>query len=281
MDQILFNYEGLSISAKDIRESLLRMGASACDVLYVHSSTNFGFPNLSLGRSGILEALANILYSLDVSTLIMPTYTFSFCNGETFDCQKSSSSMGALNEYLRTKHQWMRSCDPLMSNILYGRERVFITSIGKQSIGQQCTFDLLTRSNLNVKFLFLGPRMHECFTYMHYLEHIMEVPYRYNFKFKGAIVNNEKKYEDEFELFIRDEGVKAGGGAKIYENMLIESGLAKFKKFGLGSVSIVDLAAARNLYIDLLKQSPNFFIEEIYRSPIRPNNFKTRKMVAL
>ena len=130
----LFKYGTELIAASDLERVLRSLEADQCDVLYIHSGMSFGLPNLQLGRMAVLEHLADIFYRLDVPTLLLPTYTFSFCNAEIFDRENSVSSMGALNEYLRVKHNWLRSCDPLMSNIAYGKEKSFITEIGKNSV---------------------------------------------------------------------------------------------------------------------------------------------------
>ncbi len=281
MDDFLFKHDGRVISSSVLRRILRELQADQCDVLYIHTGMQFGLPNLQLGRSGVLEAIAEVLYGLDVPTLIMPSYTFSFCDGQAFDLAKSASSMGALNEYMRVRHQWMRSCDPLMSNILHGEERGLLTQIGKQSVGRGSTFDLLSNLNAEVKFLFLGPRIHDCFTYMHYLEAIKQVPYRYDFTFSGSIIDGNRHYEDQYTLYIRDEGVQAGGGANIYENMLIERGVAGFEHVGGGAITVVDLDSARSLYLELLEMSPNFYIEEVFVKPVRPTLFAQRKMVAL
>jgi len=281
LENYLFKNQGQLFSASDLQDTLRHLGADECDVLYIHTGMQFGLPNLQLGRSVVLEAMAQVLYGLGVSTIIMPSYTFSFCGGHEFDREKSVSSMGALNEYMRTRHHWMRSCDPLMSNILFGQERGLLTEIGKNSVGLGSTFDLLSSLNAKVKFLFLGPRIHDCFTYMHYLEAIKQVPYRYDFTFNGSIIDGERHYEDEFKLYIRDEGVQAGGGAKIYENMLIERGLARFQRVGGGAITVVDLDSARSLYFELLEMSPSFYIEEVFSKSVRSNTFASRKMVAL
>lgn len=281
MKQNLFNYGNQEINEEDIYKTLLSFGADQCDVLYIHTGLNFGLPNLKLRRKDLLEFLANILYKLNVPTMIMPCYTFSFCNEEIFNIYETKSSMGALNEYLRTEHHWERSHDPLMSNILYGKEQHFVKDIGKNSVGEGSTFDLLAKSGLKVKFLFFGPRVHDCFTYMHYLEAVEQVPYRYNFDFEGTIIDGENVYNDKYTLFIRDNGVEAGGGAKIYENILIERQLAKFTWLGGGAITVLDLKSAQKTYLDLLRESPNFYIEEVYNSPTRPKTFKKRKMVAL
>jgi aminoglycoside 3-N-acetyltransferase len=281
MKQHLFNYGKQEINEEDILKTLLSFETDKCDVLYIHTGLQFGMPNLKLKRKEILESLANILYKLNVPTLIMPSYTFSFCNEEIFNISETKSSMGTLNEYLRTEHHWKRSHDPLMSNILYGEEQHFINDIGKNSVGDGSTFDLLAKSDLKVKFLFLGPRVHDCFTYMHYLEAVEQVQYRYNFDFEGTINDGNKVYNDKYSLFIRDDGVQAGGGAKIYENILIERQLAKFSWLGGGAITVLDLESAQKTYIELLRESPNFYIEEVFNTPSRPKTFKKRKMVAL
>ena len=281
MSNHLFKHDGRLIAPADLKNALQRLKADQCDVLYIHSGMQFGLPNLELGRAGVLEAMADVLYSLGVSTLIMPSYTFSFCGGHAFDCKKSPSPMGALNEYLRVRHQWTRSCDPLMSNILHGQERGLITQIGKESVGPGSTFDLLSHLRAKVKFLFMGPRVHDCFTYMHYLEAVKLVPYRYNVRFKGLIIDGEISYEDQYTLFVRDEGVLAGNGAKIYENMLIEREIACVEYLGGGALTVVDLETARSLYLELLTMSPNFFIEEVFKKPIRSTFLPPKKMVAL
>ncbi len=281
MANYLFRHDGQDITGGHLLDTLRQMGAHECDVLYVHSGMQFGLPNISIGKTVLLESLVDVLMSLNVSTIVMPTYTFSFCNGEPYDVEKTSSSMGTLNEYLRVKHQWERSRDPLMSNILHGGNQYLIRDIGKCSVGEGSTFDLLSKSGLVVKFLFMGPRVHDCFTYMHYLEAIRKVPYRYDFNFTGAIQDRGRRYEDTYTLFIRDSGVNAGAGAKIYENIMIERGLAARRRLGAGNLTIVELNAARDTYLELLDLSPNFYIDEIFQSPTRSPIFEKKKMVAL
>ena len=281
MSEVLFKHDADFMDAKFIKQSLIDIGAQDCDVLYIHSGMNFGIPNPNIGKVGVLEALASIIYSLDVATVLMPSYTFSFCNGERYDVEKSKSSMGALSEFFRKQHHWKRSIDPLMSNIGYGSDLTFISDVAKSSVGQGSTFDLLSKSGKKVKFLFIGPMVHECFTFMHYLEDVAKVPYRYDFQFSGEIKVGDEIYEDEYKLFIRDDGVVPGGGAKIYSNILFERNLAKTMPFGAGRLSCLELNSARNVYLDLLDLSPNFYIEEPFMKATRSDSFSPRKMVAL
>ena len=131
MNNSLFSHRGQHITSADFLHALRQMGADECDVLYIHSGMQFGLPNIGIGKTAILESMADLILSLNVATLLMPTYSFSFCNGEPFDVENTPSAMGAFNEYLRVKHQWQRSVDPLMSNILHGRNDHLIKNIGK------------------------------------------------------------------------------------------------------------------------------------------------------
>jgi len=279
--EALFFSNSLPIYAEDLKKALSQCKASDCDVLYVHSGMNFGIPNPKLRRSELLEVMADLLYNLNVKTLILPTYTFSFCEGATFSQESSKTPMGALNEYLRANHYWKRSVDPLMSNILFGQEERLINDIGKESIGKNSTFDLLSQVDGRVKFCFLGPRIYQCFTYMHFLEWELSVPYRYDFEFTGLIRSGTTEYEDTFTLFIRDAGVEAGDGARIFENMLVEKSIATRYYLGSGAITVTDLTESRSQYCSLLEMSPSFYIRDIYEHRVRSRHFEPRKLVAL
>ncbi len=235
----LFKSKDGWVTNYDFKFVLQEIDASNCDILYIHSSLNFGFPNLELKKNDLLYILLDTLFSLGVKTIIFPTYTFSFCNGLYYDRENSKTYMGLLNEYFRKQDGVIRSNDPLMSNALYGENKYLINSIGKVSCGENSTFDLINKSKLKTKFLFLGPSIGECFTYMHYLESLFNVPYRYEKKYEGEIIINGNKNIDEYSLFVRYGNVYPGYGSNIYENILIERGIAK--RYPLGDSFIIIL----------------------------------------
>jgi aminoglycoside 3-N-acetyltransferase len=279
---ILFKDKGFVLSNKDLFNSLVSIGANECDTLYIHTSLNFGSPNPQLRKSQILELLAEVIFSLNVKTLILPSYTFSFCNNEIFDVNNTKSPMGILNEYIRLIPGTVRSNDPLMSNILIGKDKEFVENIGNNSVGKDSTFDLLHKSKDIVKFLFLGPRLGDCFTYMHFIEAIEKVPYRFYYDFEGTVVDKNKLSSlQRFSLFVRYKSVLPGGGSYVYENILREKDIAKSVPFGASKISIVEKSIAHSVYLDLLKLSPSFFINEPFEDHNLDKAFDFRKMVAL
>jgi aminoglycoside 3-N-acetyltransferase len=277
---VLFNSKKGRITNLDFLDTLHSIDADETDVLYIHTALNFGAPG-NLGKKELLNSIYQVLIKLDVPTIIFPTYTFSFCNGVGFNKQQSKTQMGLLNDFVRQKEEAIRSIDPLMSNVLIGKHNDFVSKIEKSSIGRNSTFDLLHKANLRVKFLFLGPRIGDCFTFMHYIEERENVPYRYRRMFKGEIIDGSNCYEDSYELFVRYDNVLPGYGSYIYENILLEKGIAKKKKIGDGAITILDEIPAYECYVDLLKLSPSFYINEPFDYITKSTFFNVKNMVAL
>ena len=279
--EILFHNHNEVFTNIDLLNSLLSIKADECDILYIHTFLNFGTPNTNIKKNDLLQCILNTILELKVSTIIFPTYTFSFCNGEDFDINNSKTSMGLLNEYVRKMPNTIRSVDPLMSNVLFGEHTEFVENIGKNSVGLDSTFDLLHKTKLKVKFLFLGPKIGDCFTHMHYIEAEQNVPYRYYKDFTGKINNGNEIYTDTYSLFVRYNNVSPNSGSYIYENMMIEMNIAQKEKFANGYLTIVESQEAHNAYMYFLKISPNFYIKDIFDINMCDTNFNVKKMVAL
>jgi aminoglycoside 3-N-acetyltransferase len=244
----------------DIAESLRYVNAHECEILYIHTGLAFGFPNPELSKTNLLELLFEAIMELRVPTLCVPTFTFSFCNNTDFDLEQSKSKMGALNEYIRKLPNSIRSVDPLMSIALVGEDKDLATGIGHESLGPDSTFHKLhTRDN--VKFLFLGTRPGDCFTYMHFIEKFLAVDYRYDRNFTGNIIVNGKTYTDTFTLYVRYKNVFPGKGSYTYEDVLLEKGIIKSKKLGDASIYCFDESPAFEVYKDMLMKDPYFFID--------------------
>jgi aminoglycoside 3-N-acetyltransferase len=278
-EKILFkNKVDAVITNLQLKEILHELNVQ-CDILYVHTALNFGIPQIR--RSELLEELFSIFISLEIPSLIFPTFTFSFPNGEDYDVQNSRTPMGIFNEYFRKQNGVIRSTDPLMSNALLGKHTRFISEIGKNSCGKDSTFDMLHKTELNVKFLFFGTRVGDCFTFMHYIENELHVPYRYARPFTGKIINNGEIYTDTYYLPVRYNNVIPGPGSYIYENILKERGIAKQISLGDSKITVVPEQAAFAIYQDIVQSYPCFFISEPFDETKKTNEFNVTRMVAL
>lgn len=241
-------------------ETLQHLGANDCDILYIHSALTFGIPNPALPRQHLLQSLFDVIMALEVKTVCMPTFTFSFCNKRVYDPDTSPSKMGVLNEYFRNQNGVIRSKDPLMSVALIGQDKSLVEKIGQSSIGSNSTFDNIRHKD-NVKFLFLGAKIGDCFTYMHYLEWLFGVDYRYDRKFLGEMKNQGLIYQMEYDLFVRYMGVYPNHRSYLYEQKLYEKGCGKILKCGNSTISIVNEKCAAVEYRECLNLDPYYFVD--------------------
>lgn len=190
MAEILFtDSRKQSYTGEDILEHLRQVGADDCDILFVHTDILFGTPAPGLGRKDYLQALFQVLLDLHVKTLIFPAFSYSFCNHEDYDVRSSRTSMGALIEYIRKQQGVRRSLDPILSLIAVGERTDLIEGDpGHQALGPGSGFDRLHQAG-GVRFLFFGADFAEYFTYIHHIEKVLEVPYRYDQSFSGNITD--------------------------------------------------------------------------------------------
>lgn len=270
--------DGSPLTSADIRAILARVGAAEADILYIHTGMTFGLPNPALSRRELLAHLYELLASLGPRTLLFPTFTFSFCNGEDYDVARSRSRMGALNEFVRGLPGAVRSIDPLLSSVLTGAERDLVENLGRNSIGADSCFDRLHRRGGAVRFLFFGTTASECFTYTHYVEERLASPYRYNRPFTGRITAGDRTWEDTYTLFVRYHGVVPCPSGKL-ERELIRRGMMRREPCGASSISCVSEPDAWLTITEHLAENPYGYIAE---DPMdRDTRFSARNMVAL
>ena len=277
----IFYSNGKWHTRSDLLNALIAVGANDCDILYVHSGFSFGIPNPDLPRSEVVNEFYEALIELDVKTICMPTFTFSFCNGENYHVSNSKSNMGALNEYFRNRQEVVRSCDPLMSTTVLGKDKDLVLNFEGESVGRGSTFDRIFHKS-KVKFLFMGTELPDCFTYMHYLEWKAKVPYRYDKIFKGNVTCNNTTQEREVTLFVRYNNVKPNALTTIqYGEQLKKMGFLKKSKLGDSSISCVEKDIATELYLDILSNDINYFICDKFSKLTADARFFANNMVAL
>jgi aminoglycoside 3-N-acetyltransferase len=268
-----------AVTSSDLLRCLEAVGAGDCRVLYVHSEMSFGKPNPELGKAGLLQAVLDTLLELGVPTLCVPTFTFSFCNGVSYDVNQSRSKMGVFNEYIRRLPNAKRSIDPLMSSAVLGADHQVVTDVGHHSIGEGCTFDRLHAAK-NARFLFLGVGAAKCFTYTHYVEERLRVPYRYDREFTGTITDGDRTYQDTYTLYVRYNGVQPESTTK-FEDYLVRAGLMKKVACGDNFISSIAEPVAYETIAGKIREDGNYFLAAPYPPDRKDTRFEVHDMVAL
>jgi aminoglycoside 3-N-acetyltransferase len=171
-----------------------------------------------------MDALTNLyidtlLFVLGKSgTLVMPTFTYSACEGEVFDVALSPSKVGMLTEAFRQYPNTVRSEHPIFSFAFNGRMAKQLAEVQSfDCFGKNSLFDRLHK--LNAKYLLLGVNMWQGSTYVYYSEQKYGVSYRFMKNFLAEIChgcdfklvltpyfvrNNDIGYEDDWQQLQAD-----------------------------------------------------------------------------
>ncbi|WP_257929572.1 aminoglycoside N3'-acetyltransferase [Campylobacter lari] len=186
----------------DLIKTFKKLGIKKGDILCIHSELiKFGTPLLS--KNEFLQTILDCFFEVigKEGTLIMPTFTYSFCKNEIYDKLKSKSTVGILTEYFRTWGGVKRTNDPIFSFAIKGaKEELFLKNTAS-CFGKNCVYDILVKED--AKLILFGSKI-AGYTFSHFIEEKAKVPYRYFKNFKGKIVDeNGRIYYKNIQYYVR------------------------------------------------------------------------------
>jgi len=257
----LYEHEGEMITEKDINDALREVGCRRGDVVFVHSDVGVFGKLLCLDRNLFLGSICNAIRESvgSTGTVIMPTFTYSFCKDEPFDITNSISTVGVLTEYFRSLPGVSRSVHPIFSVAIRGRQREFFSVISKDSFDRASVFGKL--HEIGGKILFLGAPFQSC-TFIHHVEQMHGIPYRYMKTFDGRIINGKEEYEDKYAYFVRDLEQNVVPDFSRFEKYLTENGFMKVCRLGSGTIMLIEAEVFFDECRRLLDEDIYFLLRE-------------------
>lgn len=199
----IFSFNGQNYGFHELCQALDTIGIKAGDDICVHTSLmRLGKilvkPNIFLGT--FVAALREVIGP--DATLIMPTFTYSYCKQQFYDVRKSPSAMGILTEYYRKLPECQRTLDPIFSFAVSGKNADdYLHAKATSCFGSNCLYDLLTKRK--GKIVILGDRR-TGYTYDHYVEECVQVDYRYYKTFSGTTIDaNGNEFQSSINYYVR------------------------------------------------------------------------------
>lgn len=264
MTTLFTDKDGNAYDAEDVKKVLYQIGAHDCETLFIHSDIMFGTVPHDFNRKEYLSILSDVICSLGIRNIIVPTFTYSFCNHEDYDVCKSRTSMGALNEFIRKLPGRYRTEDPLLSLSVPENLKNQFSVTGNHSLGEGSGLDILHHMD-GVKFLFFGAKQGECFTYLHYVEKILDVPYRFDMPFDGYVIGYEgERYKKTQYIHTHCKGVKIPPNYNYFENELMEKGKVQKRRLADSYVSCLGEKDAYEQIAEKIRKDPYYFVESPY-----------------
>ena len=256
----LYAYGDQIITGDDIVSALQTAGIKAGDVILVHSKVSaFGKFLLSDRQLFFFELEQALRRSVEADgTLVMPTFSYSFCNDEVFDVEKTSSTVGVLTEHFRTQPGVARTKHPIFSVAISGRHRDDFINASKDSFDGGSIFGQLHR--VNAKMVFFGASFESC-TFVHYIEQAHGIPYRYLKSFTGIIRERGQESTETVTYNVRFLDRDVVTVLEKFENHLLEKGFMKRVKIGSGVIEVISCEDAYREGMKLLDQDIYFFLQ--------------------
>ena len=195
------------ISSADITRALGDLGVRPDDTLLVHSSLA---SSLRVEGGSVAAKVAATVAGLEQAVpdgrLLLPTFTYSYCDGEDFDVDRSPSRVGALTEAFRRSPGVRRTRDPLFSMAIRGAlddawEARLMTARDTDAFGPESVFALL--ADVDAALLFYGIDLGAA-TFVHHVEQRLGVPYRYPKTFTGAVIDGVHRTPTVATYLVRD-----------------------------------------------------------------------------
>lgn len=146
-------------------------------------------------------------------TLLLPLFNFDFTKGVPFVMRSTPSQMGALTEAGRLHPQAVRTGHPIYSFAVIGQHAKRFERVNNFSgYGSDSPFAILRELGGKISVLDL-PDKHSL-TFVHHVEEMHEVPYRYHKTFAGDYTDSDGRTgRRTYGLFVRnvEKGVLSGG----------------------------------------------------------------------
>jgi aminoglycoside 3-N-acetyltransferase len=245
----------------DLLKALKEVGVAEGDLLMVHSDiATFG--KLALfDRHELCQALVNQLdKSIGIrGTLIMPTFSYSFCRNQVYNREETPSTVGVLTEFFRTQPGSVRTLHPIFSVAIRGPIKDQLLDVEMDCFGKQSIFGKVHAKR--GKLLFFGATFQAC-TFIHYVEQMHGVPYRFIKTFAGMIQDGQRAYHAEATYLVRYLDRQVNLDLTRLEAHLLKKGMMHQVRVGNGKLLLVDADAVYQEGLKLLDQDIYFFLKE-------------------
>lgn len=248
------------IGKEDLLAGFRDAGLRSGDILFLHSDaivTAQMEPKPQEERFHLLlDALMEAIGP--EGTLIVPTFTYSFCRNEVFDVRKTpclSKDVGLFPEFFRKQEGAVRSLDPIFSVAALGRHAEALREVESgDCFGKKSIFGWLHQKKAKIVWLACP---FDRVTFVHYVEQSHGIPYRYYKSFAGRIITNQgEPLECSVNYYVRDTEKKLSWNLGPLKKKLEEKGKMKtgvIGRVGLCAVTTGDFFDEAGL---ILKENP-------------------------
>ncbi len=137
-------------------------------------------------------------------TVLFPAFNWGFCRGQAFDYRRTPSMTGALSREALRRPDFKRTRHPIYSFAVWGRYQEELCGYdNRNAFGRGSIFDFLYQKH--AKALVIGLPTLAGLTFIHHVEQMVGVPYRYEKEFSGMYIDEAGLSEErKYSMYVRD-----------------------------------------------------------------------------
>ena len=242
----------------DLLDALRELGIRRGDTICVHSQI------YSLGKAGMLrnDYLNMILKVLkeavgENGTIIMPAFSYSFCDKQIFDVQESKSTVGILTEFFRNSEGVSRTVHPIFSFSVWGRRKKEFLNIGLDAFSMDSVYGKMIQGN--DKMVLLGAD--KGYTIYYLAEESVGVSHRFFKYFSGIVRDGEKEYDMTVPYYVRHLDKRSEEDPQKVSEYLLKKGIEARVPFGWGNISSFQCKNMYESIVEKIKEDESWFLK--------------------
>ena len=159
--------------------------------LMIHADSSFFF---QFSKQNNQEIIKNFIQSLirfkKNLKIFIPTFTYTFCEKKKFDIIKTPSEVGKFSETCLKFNKFKRTMNPIFSFATFNFEREMELINNEICFGKNSIFDYFQKKK--GKIIVLGCSFEKSVTFIHHIEELKNVKYRFYKNFYGTLKNHDR-----------------------------------------------------------------------------------------
>ena len=195
---------------------------------------------------------------LNYGELWFPAYNYNFGGTRKFNPHQDGTSVGAVNSAVLNMPNSVRTFTPIYSHVGFG-------SVLSPKIKELYKpFDLGSEFeellNVDAQVLFLGANFNS-FTFLHYIEEVNKIDYRYTKTIAGVLEIKEKTHRTSLELKVRPLGRNLNYDWSKIEKDLRENNVIRTVTGIATKNMVLNMSASLKLITKLIKKDPYYLLD--------------------
>lgn len=196
----------------------------------------------------LLDSIIDIIGP--AGTILVPTFNWDFCKGKTFDIRKSPSQTGSIGKVALKRDDFKRTQHPIYSFAVWGSGADELVAMeNRSSFGADGPFAWCRYHN--TKNVFIDVECQHSYTFVHYVEEMIGVPYRYLKNFTAGYIDADgNKSERTYCMHVRSLSYDIFVTIYPYEDEFIKAGASRRYEVNGIPMKTIDMAKTYEIIAD-------------------------------